>query len=570
MKMKKASVTILLFLTITETIFCQIKILPSERKMAPKVDTLFSKWNNNHSPGVSLAVIKDEKIVYEKSFGMANLEYSIPNKSNTVFNVASLSKQFTAFSIALLANKGKLSVNDDVHKYIPELPDYGTKITILNLLTHTSGLKDQWDLLYLAGWKQDDIIFNQDVLNLIFRQKELNFSPGERFQYCNSGYTLLALIVERITGKTFATWTKDNIFTPLGMSNSFFLDNYQLIIKNKAYSYKASEKGFEKSLINSTTTGANGLHTSLKDLCKWVDNYHTKIVGNDKVIKTIDAIPSLQKLPSIDSVNNKELKLNYGYGQGIKRYRGQTLIGHDGSDAGYRTYIGRFPNQNLSIILLGNFEAFEAEKTAMQIADIFLAEQLEPVTKEDAVAGKKLLIPESIEKAISGEYQIGHAKVLRIFVVDRNIVGEIKSEKRRFDLIPLSNTEYESRTDAINIKYIKCKNTEVDSISFSEKGNVNRAAKLLSVDLSHLKEYTGEFYCGHLSTTYSINFKDNQLVAILPRGNVVTITQIEYDNFFGSYWWIRDIKFLRNTSNEITGFEINNGRAKKNQFLKIR
>lgn len=264
------------------------------------------------------------------------------------------------------------------------------------------------------------------------------------------------------------------------------------------------------------------------------------------------------------------MKLNYGYGQGIKKYRDQTLIGHDGSDAGYRTYIGRFPNQNLSIILLGNFEAFEAEKTAMQIADIFLVEQLEPVKKEDAVAEKKLLVPEPIEKAISGEYQINQGKILRIFVVDRNIVGEIKSEKRRFDLIPLSNTEYESRTDTINIKYLKSKNYGVDSISFFEKGNEITAAKLLNVDLSNLKEYTGEFYCDALSTTYSINFKDNQLMAILPRRNTVTITQIESDNFFGSYWWIRDIKFFRNISNEITGFEINNGRAKKIRFVKIR
>lgn len=222
MKMKGVSIAILLSLTITETIFCQINITPSERKMTTKVDRLFSKWNNNQSPGVSLAVVKDRKIVYERGFGMANLEYSIPINSNTVFNVASLSKQFTAFSIALLANEEKLSVNDDVHNYIPELPDYGAKISILNLLTHTSGLKDQWDLLYLAGWKQDDIISNQDVLNLIFRQKELNFLPGEKFQYCNSGYTLLALIVERITRKTFITWTEENIFTPLGMNNSFF------------------------------------------------------------------------------------------------------------------------------------------------------------------------------------------------------------------------------------------------------------------------------------------------------------------------------------------------------------
>ncbi|OGX91014.1 hypothetical protein BEN49_21405 [Hymenobacter coccineus] len=500
---------------------------------------------------------------------MANLEYAVPISSNTIFNVASLAKQFTAFSIALLADKKLLSLNDDVHQYIPELPDYGEKITLLHLITHTSGLKDQWDLLNLAGWKPEDVITNKNVLDLILKQQELNFAPGEKFQYCNSGYTLLALVVERVTGKPFATWTQENLFGPLHMNHSFFSNNFAQIIPNGAHSYKATETGLEESVFTASAVGADGLHATLADLCKWVANYDQKIIGSDVVFDEVNGIPALEKSGNSNLNAAGRLKLSYGFGQGVKDYRGALRIGHDSADAGYRTYIGRFPQQHFAVILLGNSEAFEPEKTAMQIADIYLARQLSPPATEDAVAGKKLLIPETMEQTISGQYQLGDKRILRIFVVDRNIMGEIKSERRRFDLIPLTNLEYENKPKGIGVKYLKGNNEGTATIEFSESGKSITATKLVHLDLSYLDEYTGNFYCGALDAKYAIKVQDDHMVAILPRNNAVIITQNEADSFFGSHWWMRDIKFKRNKTNKITGFEINNGRAKKITFLKI-
>ena len=261
--------------------------------------------------------------------------------------------------------------------------------------------------------------------------------------------------------------------------------------------------------------------------------------------------------------------MSYGFGQEIKRYTGLLLIGHEGADTGYRTYIGRFPQQQFAIILLGNFEAFEPEKVAMKITNIYLSNQLSPLTKDDAVTEKKLLTPETIEQAISGQYQIDNNRILRIFVVDRNIIGEIKNEKRRFDLIPLSNTDYENKSEGINIKYFEEKNRITDSIRFTKKKTSSTLTKLLTLDLTYLNEYAGNFYCKELDAKYTVKIQGNHLVAILPRNNPVIITQNESDSFFGSCWWIRDIKFIRDKANKITGFEVNNGRAKKIKFSKI-
>ncbi|NIO80107.1 MAG: serine hydrolase, partial [Candidatus Aminicenantes bacterium] len=179
-----------------------------------KVDKLFEKWNTIDSPGAAAAIIKDGMVIYRKGFGSAQLEYNIPITPSTVFHVASVSKQFTAMAISMLEAEGKLSINDDIRKHLPEVPDFGKTITIRHLLHHTSGIRDQWELLIMAGWRMDDVLTQNHIMELVKRQKELNFSPGERYMYCNTGYTLLAEIVSRASGKPFTQWTQENIFKP--------------------------------------------------------------------------------------------------------------------------------------------------------------------------------------------------------------------------------------------------------------------------------------------------------------------------------------------------------------------
>src|SRR5277367_6245231 len=233
--------------------------------VAKQVDKIFEKWDRPDSPGCALGVYKDGKIIYKHGYGMADLNDDVPITPATVFHVASMSKQFTAASIVLLAQQGKLSLDDDVHKYIPELPDFGQRITIRHLVWHTSGLRDQWDLLGLAGWRYSlDLITDDDVMSVMTRQKDLNFKPGEQYTYCNTGFTLLALIVKRVSGISFREFTNKNIFEPLGMKHTHFRDDHEEVIKHDALGYEdGKDKPFRMNLTNFDTAGATSLHTTV-------------------------------------------------------------------------------------------------------------------------------------------------------------------------------------------------------------------------------------------------------------------------------------------------------------------
>src|SRR5690242_20564478 len=234
-----------------------------------RVDGIFAKWDHHDSPGCALGVYRDGNVVYKHGYGMANLNDDVPITPSTVFHVASMSKQFTAASIVLLAQQGKLSLDDDVHKYIPELADFGAPITIRHLIHHTSGLRDQWELLELAGWRYSlDLITDDDVMSVISRQKSLNFKPGSRHLYCNTGYTLLAQIVKRVSGQSLREFTLSRTFRPLGMNNTHFRDDHAEIVKNQAYGYvrDRANSSFRLSVTNFDTVGATSLLTTVEDL----------------------------------------------------------------------------------------------------------------------------------------------------------------------------------------------------------------------------------------------------------------------------------------------------------------
>src|SRR5215471_18391031 len=208
-------------------------IRAAEKPLTGKVDEVFSRFEKPESPGCALAVIKDGQIAYERGYGMSNLEYGIPISPSSIFHVASISKEFTAMAIVLLSQHGKLSLDDEVRKYIAEVPDFGDRITIRQLIHHTSGMRDQWSLLEMAGWREDDVITEGDILELVSRQKALNFKPGEEHVYSNTGYTLLAIIVKRVSGQSLREFADANIFKPLGMTRTHFHDDHSMIVKDR-------------------------------------------------------------------------------------------------------------------------------------------------------------------------------------------------------------------------------------------------------------------------------------------------------------------------------------------------
>src|SRR5208282_1819101 len=376
----------------------QAQTLPPE--VARQVDKVFENWDKPNSPGCALGVYKDGQIVYKRGYGIADLNDDVPITPSTVFHVASMSKQFTAASIVLLAQQGKLSLDDDVHKYLPELPEFGERIAIRHLVYHTSGLRDQWNLLELAGWRYSlDLITDDDVMSVMTRQKDLNFKPGDRHVYCNTGYTLMGLIVKKVSGMSLREFTTKNIFEPLGMTHTHFRDDHAEIIKHDALGYEqeGKDKPFRMSLTNFDTVGATSLHTTVEDLQLWDENFYHPRVGGQVF---------LQQMLERGKLNSGE-QLDYAFGLVVGKYKGLPTVDHGGADAGYRSDLIRFPEQHFSTAVLCNSAETNPSRLARQVADIVLAKDLkapEPAGAKQPLKGGGAPLTAEQMAAIAGTY----------------------------------------------------------------------------------------------------------------------------------------------------------------------
>jgi len=329
-----------------------------------QVDAIFEPWNRTDSPGCALAVLQGGRIAYEHGYGMADLSHEAIITPKTPFHVASVSKQFTAAAILLLAQQGRLSLDDEIQKYLPELHDFGVPITIRNLLHHTSGLRDQWDLLGLAGYRYSlDLITDEDVMSLALKQRELNFPPGSRYMYSNTGYTLAGQIIKRVSGKSLRAFTTKYIFEPLGMANTHFRDDHAEVTKGEALGYKRMRDGaYRLSVTNFDTVGATSLYTTVEDLAKWDENFYAPTFGGP------DFAQSMTRTDKLTTGASNY----YAMGLMLLQYRGLPIVEHGGADAGYRANILRFPEQHFSVIALCNTPANPSALTR-KVADLYLA-----------------------------------------------------------------------------------------------------------------------------------------------------------------------------------------------------
>jgi len=329
-----------------------------------KVDALFEKWDSTDSPGCSIAIIKEGKIIYSCGYGMANLDYEITNKPETVFRIGSTSKQFTAACIQALHEIGKLSLDDDIRKYVPEMPEYERAVTIRHLVHHTSGIRDYLTLQSLAGVDDEANYSPAEVVDLLSRQKELNFMPGDEYLYSNSGYLLLGVIVERVSGKSLSEFAKEYIFKPLGMINTHFHDDNTVIVKNRATGYAAGGGGFRVADTINECVGDGAVFTTVKDLFLWDRNFY------DNRIISPDFTRNLQQT----GVLNDGTEQAYAFGLRVDTYRGLKIVRHGGSFVGFRADMARFPNQRFTVICLANLAGFNPSGICDSIADIFLAD----------------------------------------------------------------------------------------------------------------------------------------------------------------------------------------------------
>ena len=355
--------------------------MTTHETLEAKVDQMFTEWNRSDSPGAALAVIRDGEIIYKRGYGMANLEYDIPITTTSIFDIASVSKQFAAFAITTLSHDGKLSLDDDIRTYLPDVPDFGDTITIRHLLHHTSGLRDWVQSLVITGVAMEDVISFKHILKMARHQKALNFAPGTAYSYSNTGYNLLAEIVERVTGDSFREWTDANIFKPLAMTDTHFHDDHQMILKNRAYSYQAIENGGFKHAVNNTTAlGSSSLYSTVEDLAKWILNFDNTQISEQTVI---------EQMHQRGMLNNGE-QISYAFGLNIGEYRGLETVGHSGSWRGFRSHLMRFPDQKFGVVILCNLDTFNPLRLAEKVADLYLADALAP---EETSEPKKTVEP---------------------------------------------------------------------------------------------------------------------------------------------------------------------------------
>ena len=543
-----------------------LKLETNEKKaktLEGKIDQIFSLWDKEDTPGAAISIVQDSDIIYRKGYGIANLEYDIPISPSTIFHIASVSKQFTAFAILLLATEGKLSLDDDIRNYLPEVPDFGKTITIRHLVHHISGLRDQWTLIAMAGGRLDDVITKEHIMKLVERQKDLNFEPGEEFLYCNTGFTLLAEIVERISGQTFADFTEDHIFNPLNMRNTLFYDDHEKIVKNRAYSYYSDKNRYKKSVLSYANVGATSLFTTVEDLSKWAINFENPIVGNEQIINQMNERGVLTNGDTID----------YAFGQGVGKYKGLNRISHGGGDAGYRTYLARFPEQKFSVIVFSNDGGFGAGSMANKIADIYLETHFDSKS-EELISDN---VPESESNSVEidtlnayvGNYELQPGFIIEITLENDQLIAQATGQQS-IDLAPISSVEFSLKDIDARVTFHWDENNDVNLLKLYQEGQIQDAPRLPPFDAStvNLTNYTGTFYSDELATSYAFFIENDTLVAKHSRLEDIILTPNKEHVFAGDKWFFSQVEFNKNENDFIDGCTVSSGRVRNLKFTK--
>jgi CubicO group peptidase (beta-lactamase class C family) len=340
---------------------------PAAAQLAPAdsasrwVDSIFAPYNSRQSPGCAVAVTRNGVLALARGYGMADLEHNSPITPDTRFYIASISKQFTAMSIVLLAQQHLLSLDDSIQKWVPEVPSFGSTITLRHLLHHTSGLRDYFTLLAVSGWPSDGHLTDQQFLKLVARQKSLNFAPGDEFLYSNTGYVLLSIVVKRASGESLRDFAAERIFKPLGMTHTEFRDDHNALIPQRALGYQPSGATYRISQPEFDVVGDGGVYSTVEDLAKWDANFRTARVGGK------EAIALLQEPGTL----NDGQVIPYALALTIGQFRGLKTYSHGGSYGGYQSALLRFPDQGLSVITLCNTSA-ASSTLAEQVGGVFL------------------------------------------------------------------------------------------------------------------------------------------------------------------------------------------------------
>jgi CubicO group peptidase (beta-lactamase class C family) len=540
---------------------------PTESVTA-RVDKLFAQWNRSDSPGCSLAVSRNGVLVYERGYGMANLELGVPITPASVFHVCSISKQFTAMCILLLAQRGKLSLDDEVRKYITELPDYGRRLTIRHLLTHTSGLRDVFTLQGLAAPREDDVDRNDALVKILARQRALNFTPGSEFQYNNGGYTLLASIVKRVSGQSLRAFAESNIFKPLGMTHTHFHDDPTLIVPNRASGYHMDAGAFHVALRGDPggIIGNAGLFTTARDLLLWEQNLADVRVGDRALVAEMQT-------PIVLTGGDTS---PYGFGLEIGRYRGLRTIGHGGGDQGYVAYVIRYPDQGLAVAVLCNLDSIGPAVGALTqgVADIYLSDVFATPSASTGTATlpSVSLSDEQLARKVGLYRNPSTGAVGRIFVRDGKLMASADAgEGNSVELTAVSANRFVVPGTPIAVEFAPAASGRAQQIHVTGTGPkpvVSQKLDAFAPSSTELRAFAGEYTSPEIEVTYTLAARNSGLVLQMPGRPDVVLRPIFRDEFAGTL--VNVVMFSRDAHGVVTSFTVNTSGVRRLRFDRVK
>ncbi|MBK6304438.1 MAG: serine hydrolase [Gemmatimonadetes bacterium] len=521
-----------------------------------RVDAVFSRWDRTDSPGCALGISQSGREVYARGYGMSDLQHAIAITPSSIFHVASVSKEFAAYSVALLAEEGRLSLDDDVRQHVPEIPNYGQRITVRQLIHHTSGLRDQWQLLGYAGWRfPEDLITEQDVLRMVSRQKGTNFAPGAEWAYSNTGYTLLAVIVKRVSGKSLREFAQERIFAPLGMRDTHLHDDHTMIVRGRTSAYEPRPGGGWKiSIPVFDTYGATSLFTTAGDMLKWMANLDAPTVGSRALVAAAQTSSTL----------NDGTPTSYGYGLSIFKYRGLSAIGHGGADAGYRAQVERYPERGIAIAVLCNAAIATPNVLTRNVLDVLLG----------ASAPRQALSIDTVPRAVSAEIKqrwVGTYRdsvsqaVLRV-----RLAGDTLTLGDGRPLVITSDTSARIAASA-NALVLRSSGTTVTGVAqvpHTTRPLIFRREAPFTPDRAALAAYAGAFYSEELDVRYDLRVADSSLVMFHRKLDDSPLAPASRDVFTAAFG--ATFQFTRDRTGKVNGFTITDGRVRGVRFERMK
>ncbi|MCH7411556.1 serine hydrolase [Belliella sp. DSM 111904] len=531
-----------------------------------KMDSLAKTLTGDNQPGFIVGVTKGQDILFKKSYGHMNLDYQMPITDQTTFNLASVAKHITAFALLKLEQEEQLDLNASVRQYIPDLPDYGKDFTVSQMIFHTSGLGSTDNIRLLAGISLEQPWTAEDEYNLIMSYRILNFTPGEEFLYSNGGYALLAKIIENVSGKSFDEYIESEIFSPLGMNNSYAYTRPGKTIPNRAAGYKNTANGIERTITESeSVAGGTNIYMSLEDMLTWGRHYFNPSLFDIEVKRRLEESPT--KL-----ADGTDLK--YSYGLSLVDYKGVRLVSHSGGTMGFSAYFTWYPDHDMFVGVASNNQNISTATISRLVTETLLSDYLvQPTVVEDIDV---MLSSEELKK-FEGSFKMEDGMVLK-FEEKEGKLFLLIPDAPEFELFASSSNKFYLKAFEAQSEFIIDNNGEVNELVWYQSGKSFPGKKddgTPSLAAPEKDELLGNYFSKDLNVTYQINLINDVPVLVMPRTlkyyldlENIPLEHIDADRF--KVERLGEIYFTRDIRNRLNGFVIKDiGRLRNIQFEKI-